>query len=72
MNSQMALPMPFRSLRSLALSPLIDLPAMNFCILVSNSLILRVLEARYSIEPCNKTVWKFLSQELELRTASES
>jgi len=50
MNSQMALPMPFRSLRSLALLPLIDLPAMNFCILVSDSLILRALEARCSME----------------------
>ena len=46
MNSQIALPMLFRSLRSLALLPLIDLPAMNFRILVSNSLILRALEAR--------------------------
>jgi len=50
MNSQMALPIPFRSLRSLALSPLIDLPAMNFHILVSDSLILRASEARCSME----------------------
>ena len=71
-NSQMALPMPFRSLRLLALSLLIDLPAMNFRILVSNSLILRVLEARCSIELCNKTAWKFPSQESGSRAASES
>ena len=65
MNFQMALPMPFRSLRSLALLPLIDLPAMNFHILISDSLILRASEARCSMELCNKTAWKFLSQESE-------
>ena len=55
-NFQMALPMLFRSLISLALSPLIDLLAMNFRILVSDSLILRISEARCFIEPCNETI----------------
>jgi len=46
----MALPMPFRFLRLLALLPLIDLLAMNFRILVSDSLTLRALEARCFME----------------------
>ena len=54
-NSKMALPMPFRSLRLLALSLLIDLPAMNFRILVSDFLILRTSETRCFMELCNKT-----------------
>ena len=55
MNSQIALLMPFRSLTSLALSLSMDLPAIYFHILVSDSLILRASEARYSMEPCSET-----------------
>ena len=72
MNSQIALPMPFRSLTSLALSSLIDLPAIYFFILISDSLILRALEARCFIDPCSDTTWKLPSQELGSKTWSES
>ena len=63
MNFQIALPMPFRFLTSLALLLLIDLPAMYFCILVSNSLMLRALEAKCFIELYSKTTQKCPSQD---------
>ena len=44
-----------RSLTLLALSPLINLPKMYFCILCRDSLMFLMLGARYSINLYNKT-----------------
>ena len=63
MNFQIAFPISSKSFTLLALSLLIDLPAMNFFILISDSLILSVSEARCSMDPCNEIAWKLPSQD---------
>jgi len=56
MNSQMDLPMPERSLKSLALLPLIELSEMYFLILRSEFLMLRTSDAICSMDPCKDMV----------------
>ena len=66
----MDLPMLDRSLKSLALSLLIDLPEMYFLILRSNFLMLRTSDAICSMDLCKNTAWNLPSHDSESRAWS--